>query len=469
MIPMQFRTAGTVLLFSLVSVTGGVAVALVSSAIVYAGMVVVLVVGVVLFAGRIRIPTQEVGASARGGQALHHTTAVLLVALGAYELSFNYLGNGTRLGLAGLIALALTLLGLAMIGTSGSGYPRLAVFLLYGLLFAFALIGGVFALHSLPLQTTFRSTFPLVVAAGFLFRPEVIPLKVSAWIAGLVIVGGTAISFSHGQRFLYDATRLSPFTGGTDDGLHTSSLLLATAVIVLNELRRQQRIRTSVALPLMALAAVDIVELKVATAIVMLATYLCLRGMLSARTLNAKVALAVVIAISLGVGYNVRAQEKANEKYGLRSASANSVSSGRLSAWSDRVRLIDSRSVGLLLVGSGIGSDHYPVTVWAYKPKDSHNDFLTVLIEQGILGLSVYVAFLVLLAKTAGPTAWPVIASLAATSAVSNAMFARPMIAPFLWLAAGIATRQKALDPSVARKHVPTRHHAIGSDEPVPA
>jgi len=369
---------------------------------------------------------------------LRVATGVALAGLSAYQLLFNYLPEGRRLELAGIVALSLSALSVTLLLSARRGNGLGPVVFTLAFLCACLIMGTILGRHSLAITTTFRASYPLLPAAAFVLYPKAIPLRVVGWLAALTIVGGAGISFAHGRTFVFNEVRLTPFTGGLD-GIHSSAYVLALCAITLNELRRQGRMSSAVTLPLIAIAGLGILEFKVATAAVMLLAYFSLRSLMSAKTWRARVLTAALAAALLSFGYQARVQQKLTERYGSRTADATTLSSGRLSAWGARFHIIDSRSAGLFLFGSGVGSDRISLDIWGGAALDSHNDFLTILIEEGALGLIGYLALLGALARIAGREARPVFLALILSSALDTALFARPMVAPLLWLAAGVA------------------------------
>jgi hypothetical protein len=362
---------------------------------------------------------------------------IALVAL--YTLSFNAISNRTRLEVAGVVALGLVVVAVERIAHGGALGGRL--FAAAGAPFVITAVGGLVGVSALHLTATLRVMFPFVLGAALIARPEVVPRRFMAWVAALLILLGAAISFSHGKVFLDDQTRLSPFTGGVVDGAHSSAYVMVVCAMILNEVRRQRLLRASIAWPIIALAGLALYEYKVATAAVMLIVYFALRGLLSARTGNHRILMVGLLVVIAVAGYQMRVQQKQSQVYGSRSTNVANLSSGRLVVWTQRLQLIDGRSAGLLLLGSGTGTDLFQTDVWGGASKDSHNDFLTFFIEHGLLGLSACVAFLALAIRAAGRPGLPVLGAMVVSSLLSNALLARPMVAPFLWVAVALAVR----------------------------
>jgi hypothetical protein len=398
-----------------------------------------VVAGLVLVA-RVPRPRLLTEVSSEAG-TLRAALTFLLIVLAGYILLFNYLPTGGRLRLADVLGAGFIALAFAIFLTTDERSTRLLLAVCLAIPVV-NLIGAMLLLHPVRATGSLRLWFPLLIAAAVVLRPQLISARTAGWVAIALILGGAAISFAHGSQLLYDTTRLSPFTGGAVDGIHSSAFVLAISVIILNEVRRQGLMPIWIVLPAIGVAVLMMWELKVATAIVLLLVYFGWGGIAAARSVTARLSVVGLALIAVIAIFNTRAQDLVTAPYGSHSVTADSLSSGRLGGWQGRLDLIDSRNVGLLVFGSGIGSDLLSLSsAWGGSDKDSHNDLLAMLFNQGLLGLIVWVIVIVLLAKLAGPSGWPIVAAFAVTSGLSNALYSRPMIEVFLWLAVGIAIR----------------------------
>lgn len=442
-------TAAVVALAAALAVGCGFALIQPFGALAAAAAIGVVLLVLAAFALKIQIGKIAVH-EAIGAGSLRFAVGCALTALTAYNLLFNYVPGTRRLEIAGLVAVSLVGVSVGALMAVRDSRPSGLVSLVCGFLFVAASIGTVVGLHPFGGSTMFRTTYPLLLAAALTLYPELVPLRLAAWLAGALIVGGLGISFAHGFTVVFNESRLTAFTGGLD-GVHSSAYVLALSAMVLNELRRRGHARSAVVFPLIGLALIGVAEFKVATAEVMLLAYFALRMIAGARLPWQKVLAVILVVATAAVAYDVRVQQKVNEQYGLRNASANSLSSGRLSAWEGRLNLIDARSVGLLTLGSGIGSDRFAVEIWNGDVVDSHNDFLTIIIEQGILGFAGYLALLGVLAKVAGREARPLFIALVLSSGLDTALFARPMVAPVFWVAVAIAAGASRQSEAAAR------------------
>jgi hypothetical protein len=71
------------------------------------------------------------------------------------------------------------------------------------------------------------------------------------------------------------------------------------------------------------------------------------------------------------------------------------MSSGRVSMWLQKAAILADSSLAEWLFGHGEGSDWIVSEVWWWSAKDSHNDFIRLLNQQGLVGLGLVLAMLV--------------------------------------------------------------------------
>jgi hypothetical protein len=125
------------------------------------------------------------------------------------------------------------------------------------------------------------------------------------------------------------------------------------------------------------------------------------------------------------------------------------LSSGRVSMWAEKMDILANSSLLEWLFGHGEGSDWIVSEVWWWSAKDSHNDFIRLLNQQGVIGLGCVLGLLAVWARLFPPgVAAPLLAALVASTAFSNGIMFRPqagLLMPLALLAATDAwTRARA-------------------------
>lgn len=108
--------------------------------------------------------------------------------------------------------------------------------------------------------------------------------------------------------------------------------------------------------------------------------------------------------------------------------SLNTFSSGRLQMYLSKFEQLSTFNLLDHLLGKGAGSDLIFTKVWWWEKKGSHNDYLTMLIEQGAVYLLLFVYFVKLLFDTFKTCNFKCLFTCyLATSLMSNGIMARPL------------------------------------------
>ncbi len=123
------------------------------------------------------------------------------------------------------------------------------------------------------------------------------------------------------------------------------------------------------------------------------------------------------------------------------------LTSGRFSMWLQKIDILANSSLSEWLFGHGEGSDWIVSEVWWWSAKDSHNDFIRLLNQQGLVGLGAVLAVLAVWARSFPPgVAAPLLAALVASTAFSNGIMFRPqagLIMPLALVAAAAAWQRR--------------------------
>lgn len=383
-------------------------------------------------------------------QATHRPSGmadIVFAGLGAYALLFSVVPNGARLALAGALTAGMLLVGARNAFTSRGSVGRVLLALVLGLAIA-TVAGAALGIHHLALVQAVRFFAPLVFAAGVVANPFAIRSRTIAIVTFVVLAVGLYVSLSKGVGVVSDVKRLEPFTGGAD-GIHSSAYILASSVIVIDRLRMQGLVRPSLAWLAVCAGVIGVLGLRVTTALAVLVVYFTLQRMIAARSIGGRVAVALCCALVLAGAFQLRVSQQASAVYGAPSAtsSLNGLSSGRLEAWQQRLKIFDSgRALVLLLAGSGVGSDPIATVAWDGEMKSSHNDFLTVFYEQGVVGILLLTAYFGVVLAGSGTSGLPIVGAFLTASFLSNGLLQRPLIQPILWIALGLALQRRETD-----------------------
>lgn len=123
------------------------------------------------------------------------------------------------------------------------------------------------------------------------------------------------------------------------------------------------------------------------------------------------------------------------------------LSSGRMSMWLQKADILANSTLLEWLFGHGEGSDWIVSEIWWWSAKDSHNDLIRLLNQQGLLGLGGVLWLLWVWARLfpAGVAA-PLLAALLASTAFSNGIMFRPqagLLMPLALVAAADAWQRR--------------------------
>jgi len=369
--------------------------------------------------------------------------ATLLLAVQLVSLAtFNHQPDKVRLLVDGL-----SLVGYGVLVVLALGYARPATMLhLVGLIL---FCGAGFIGLALYPETTSPSHFIEHVTSPMLLglltmRRAPAPGRITLWLLWFTCAGAgvlaSAFAFLGPHQVLGGVTRLAVFAGG-QGGIHPSAYASACFFLALFVLWRAKVGFSLVTMTVLALLAVVIFKYQVRTVWVMLMVFagFSLFYWLAKRSMNLLIA-----AIGLGLlGAVAIVFLLVSTGFDL-----GHFSSGRTLIYVERLRVISSRDLLEFLFGSGSGTDKMRgVSAWRWAEKDSHNDFLIVTIELGLVGLLGFLAMIIAPIAALAPPRKGWIVMMAASSAVSNGVLLRPSIgAPLILIAwLSVALREQAL------------------------
>jgi len=399
-------------------------------------------------------------------------TSAILAANFLYQAAFNFLGDALR----SHITAALTLAVLGCVAVSillRFRLWRLIALFSCVLLLAIWSLGAGYGLGDLPVERAVRYMVPILFAVWILEHRETISTGLLLAMTGLLIALAVVVGLFWPQEYLAGIPRLAPFTGKSDvernttGGLHASAYVASMLIIILHQLRLLGRIAPQLSWAGIAVLAALMLGWQVATPILMLFIYF-LAHVASTRRLAwwQKAAVAALIVLCAGAGYVLYEMQRM-ELRGGHYIGIENLGSGRIGTWLGRLEIIAARDPLVFLVGTGPGSDLFTSVMWGQALKVSHNEFLTLVIESGLLGLLVMIGTIVYLCLRFGRTTWPLLLYLLAGSAVSNALILRPLLFCLFWVAVALAAlradRAAALAAAARRRGRPPQRTSAPS------
>lgn len=105
----------------------------------------------------------------------------------------------------------------------------------------------------------------------------------------------------------------------------------------------------------------------------------------------------------------------------------NTMSSGRLASWGERIDILQGYDMATFLFGQGYGADLMKTTQWWWSEKASHNDFLSMLFNGGFILFMLMNLFLLKLYGRADPFQKAMLVFLVVTSITNTGLLGRPI------------------------------------------
>ena len=115
----------------------------------------------------------------------------------------------------------------------------------------------------------------------------------------------------------------------------------------------------------------------------------------------------------------------------------DSFSSGRLTMYQTKLKILEDYTIGDYLIGKGKGSDLVSTSEWWWTKKASHNDFLTYAVENGLIYVVLFILLLMslMLSRKQIPVIFMIIVfGYLVTSAISNGFSVRPLASYLLFI-----------------------------------
>jgi O-antigen ligase len=294
---------------------------------------------------------------------------------------------------------------------------------------------------------------PMYVAVLMLAYGDRMPVRLLYYLA--VGTGLFALAYGLTQPTYYHAGtevnldlvpgRFAPF----HDNPHSTGYVLFACVIIVHQLMLSGLVRRIEAWCVMAFLFAVLVQFLSTQVIFSTIAYFLFHGLLvSGARVGSK--LLVMLALAGGLALTLVLKEETNlEIRGESRINAEDLGSGRLGTWMDRLEMIERRDGAALIFGTGPGTDLFSSRTWRSKQTTSHQTFLTVTIEYGLLGLFLMVGFYGTLAAGLGRPVLALLGAIGVTCLVGNGVPLRPMPAILLWMALGVIVHR------LSRERVP--------------
>lgn len=369
---------------------------------------------------------------------------LLFVASAVHTLAFPFTSEAMGYAIAGVVGLALVLT--AILPTYADGrlefdgrkvwYLVMLVATAIGFFFRIANEATVFEFVTslIRVQTALAALIFFTSTRGTLaVRPAIVTYAAIVAIA-------VAMTASFGLYDYAGIARPYPFTGV--GGVHPSAYAVAAALVGTIVFKMRGAIGWKLAMLLGAPLLGLLLAFQVRTTWMMMLAFVSVLLIAAIRRRVDQRAFSAMLGMSLAVIVIVVALLMV---FGLGGFDLTTFSSGRTSVYVERLQLIAQRPWPEILFGTGVGSDSLRSATWWWEEKDSHNDFLRIVVEQGVICVVAVAAILIGSARRLTDTVqFAVFAALVSGSLLSNGLLDRPLLA--VLFVSTLAIRDRRLD-----------------------
>jgi O-antigen ligase len=244
-------------------------------------------------------------------------------------------------------------------------------------------------------------------------------------LLSIMVILLTAVFWAVTQPALNYAGTLRPasFTGG-EEAVHSAAYVMIALLLGTLTLWRARWLSLghmlALATPLLVLVLLYQVRTTWVMAIVYFAVLLLVelrarldRGLWLAPACFVTAATVLGYLASLGLDYD-------------------QLSSGRTDAYAQRIAIIFNRDLIQFMLGTGAGSEMLTNDIWWWEAKNSHNDFVDIAIQAGLVGLTLVIAMIAVIVARLDRIQLPLFVAFILSSTISNGLIARPFLAVLL-------------------------------------
>lgn len=354
---------------------------------------------------------------------------VLIVILNyAYTALFNFIPHA-RNDLASAIGIGYCLLAIVTLLMAKSD-DSLPVWSAFGLSIAcwmtsFILSSGSIVRFPPSVDSSVRSATVYLMVIGLMAFPRELPSRVLFCCSVGLIWMATVVAITQPRLILDFSPRLAPFTGLSPDvpleyAVHPSSYAVLGFTVVLIQLRYRIAVNRTLLLLTVAQSGVLMIGYGVSTVEVAAIVYFCSFWLLQKRPWLYRHLYGVFVVYLIFLYASMWAADF------FSNGSLGELGSGRVAVFVGRLNILSSRDLMELLFGSGAGTDHFVTSEWWWMAADSHNDFVNILIERGVLGLLSALLLFKGIARWVGARGTPVVLCIGMTASLSNGLLSRP-------------------------------------------
>lgn len=379
---------------------------------------------------------------------------MLAIAILFYIFTFNFMPTDIRLIYAGVINLGYAGLYVLAFNVRRPG-PILCIIGLLGMTLV-EMFNGSGTASEVGFAVLRQFSSLIGYAAFLMLTPLVLSIRQTRGLAVVVLVCVILALFqslTNPPVEVSDTYRLGSVTGGLDL-MHPSAYAVAgiTLMCLFLAFSRQFNPRLGATmLPFWGIVSVLLLftleGFGVRTIFVMLASFVVFYLVYTPRN-RTVIATAIPVVLVLFLFFAVFVVDKTFW------VSISDLGSGRIGAYIQRFEIFASREFPQRMLGTGIGSDYFfGKYEWRHGEKDSHNDYLSMLIELGVVGLGFFVVYAVgLFMLSKDRLTFAITSMILLSSLVSNAALFRPNLGTLFGITALLGRSVWAIQREVAQE-----------------
>jgi hypothetical protein len=374
---------------------------------------------------------------------------VLDVMYGAF---YNVLPEGLIAPLAGMLFAGQAGLAVLSIAARPTSY-RLRLFFMICALPVIWLIAHLILQHRIDFPQMLRYLGPFFLGILVFGHYDKFPVRLLAWSACAAIIwvmiwSATQPFYLHSNEAVFDEPvpgwwasivgngRLSPYHGGAENP-HSSGYMTLAFMLVIHQAWVWGVLGFRAAMAFIGMAMLYIVGCFSTQVLFAAVAYFGIYGMFTERIPKVLKITAGVVGFGLLVLIAIENEERKAAVRNDTNVKLEELGSGRLGTWIERVDIISGRTPAEVWLGTGIGSDNMSSIIWRLKETTSHNTYLTMIIENGVIGFLLYFGVLIMMMQKLGRHGIALFTPVFVTALIGNGLSLRPM--PFMMFFLAVA------------------------------
>ncbi|WP_416899846.1 MAG: hypothetical protein ACMVY4_09110 [Minwuia sp.] len=385
------------------------------------------------------------GSSGQGIPFFELALPVFVVLNYFYGAFYNALPEGLLTPLAGLLFAGQAGLAIVSVAARPSAF-RLRIFFLTSALPVIWLVSHLILQHRIDFPQMLRYLGPIYLGILVFGHFDKFPPRLMAWgacaaVFWVMIWSATQPFYLHSNDAVFDDPvpgwwaalvgngRLAPYHGGPENP-HSSGYMTLAFMLVIHQAWVWGVLGFRIAMSFIGMSMLYIIGCFSTQVLFAAVAYYGVYGMYWPQIPKVLKVSAGVVGLGLLVLIAIENEERKAAVRNDTDVKLEELGSGRLGTWIERVDIISYRSPAEVWLGTGIGSDNMSSVIWRLKETTSHNTYLTMIIENGVIGFLIYFGVLLMMMLRIGRHGTALFTTVFVTALIGNGLSLRPM--PFM-------------------------------------